>query len=247
MIKEFFTITKYIYPKPTLIFMEKLPLDEPIVFVANHEKNYGPSVMQLFFPITYHPWIIDRMLEVSDCRQYIQEAFFIERLGWPVWLSRASAFTLAPILVSLMKMTKPVPVYRDNPKRIVETFRQSMSVLENGGNLLIFPENPNAPDYSEEIKEFFDGFLYVAKLYQLRTGKGLLFCPVSINPKQQFITIGKMIRFNPETDFQVESNRVRKHLMSQVAGLYHTPWFSGGPLRAQELSKPATDLSPNPT
>ena len=124
MRNKFIALTKYVYPKPTLIFMEKLPLNEPIVFVANHEKNYGPSVMQLFFPISYHPWIIHRMLQVADCRLYIQQFFFVERLGWPGWLSRIFAYTLAPLLVSLMKMTKPVPVYRDKPNRIVETFRQ---------------------------------------------------------------------------------------------------------------------------
>ena len=104
-----------------------------------------------------------------------------------------------------------------------------MSVLENGENLLIFPENQNAPDFSEDVKNFLTVSCTLQNCTSRKTGKGLLFCPVSINPKQQFITIGKLIRFNPETEFLVESKRVRKHLMSQVAGLYHTPWFSGNP------------------
>jgi hypothetical protein len=62
-------------------------------------------------------------------------------------------------------------------------------------------------------------------LYYRKTGKGLLFCPVSINPKADTISVGKAIRFNPDCEFQVESERIRLHLMEEVAGLYNRPWL----------------------
>lgn len=224
--KTWIDLAKYFYPKPTVIFADTLPSDEPVVFVANHEKNYGPSVMQLFFPVKYRPWVIYNMLSVEACQPYVQESFFEERLGWPKKISGFFSQILASTLVKLMKATNPVPVYREKPSRIVETFRESMHALQQNEKLLIFPENPNAADYSEDLKEFFDGFLYLAKLYERKTGKGLLFCPVSINPQNQSLTIGKKIRYQVHAEYAAESERIRQHLMKEIAKRYWQPWSS---------------------
>jgi len=239
-------ISKRLFPKPSITFMEQIPSDEPVVFVANHEKNYGPSVMQLFFPIRYRPWIIYNMLNVDVCQLYVQETFFEERLGWSIGLSKIMSKLLALTLVNLMNYTNPIPVYRERPDRIIETFRQSISALEEGDNLLIFPENPNAADYSDEVKTFFDGFLYLAKLYQRKREKGLLFCPVSINPKAHTISVGKVIRYNPDNKFNDESERINKHLMQQVAGLYHQPWLQRGVISLDRENNNSQGLQSKP-
>lgn len=223
--KTLMNIARRIVPHPTMVITESIPTDEPIVFVANHEKNYGPAMMQLFFPISYRPWIIYNLLDEDTCKPYVQETFFDDRLRWPRWLSKPITALLTPLLVNLMHATNPVPVFRERPDRIVETFRQSIKALENEENLLIFPEKPDAEPFSDDVNEFFEGFLYLAKLYYRKTGKGLLFCPVSINPKADTISVGKAIRFNPDCEFQVESERIRLHLMEEVAGLYNRPWL----------------------
>ena len=242
--KKIIELSKLFYPKPTIIFTEPIPLDEPVVFVANHEKNYGPSVMQLFFPIRYRPWIIYNMLDEKACQVYVQETFFEERLGWPLWISEVTSRLIASTLVRLMKFTNPVPVYREKPEQIIETFRQSISALKAGENLLIFPENPNAQDYSLEVKQFFEGFLYLAKLYHRTEGKNLIFCPVSINPQANTISVGKLVRYHPETEFKIESERIRKLLMQQVAGLYHQPWLKHVVNHQQDLPKQTKEMVP---
>ena len=96
--------------------------------------------MQLFFPIRYRPWIIYNMLDEKACQVYVQETFFEERLGWPLWISEFTSRLIASTLVRLMKFTNPVPVYREKPEQIIETFRQSITALKAGENLLIFPD-----------------------------------------------------------------------------------------------------------
>ena len=238
-------IARWIVPRPTLVITEPIPSGEPIVFVANHEKNYGPAIMQLFFPISYRPWIIYNMLDEDVCKPYIQETFFDKRLKWPRWLSKPLVALLTPLLVRLMQATHPVPVYRGRPDRIVETFRQSIKVLEGGENLLIFPEKPEAEPFTKEVNEFFEGFLYLAKLYHRKTGKGLLFCPVSINPKTDTISVGKTIRFNSDREFQFESERIRKHIMEQVAGLYNQPWLQERQPEQEPIYQSGQVLKPN--
>jgi len=245
--KTLINIARRILPRPTLVITEPFPADEPIVFVANHEKNYGPAMMHLFFPVSYRPWIIYNMLEEDVCKPYIQETFFDERLRWPRWLSKPATALLTPILVRLMKSTNPVPVYRGRPDRIVETFRQSIKALTNGENLLIFPEKSKAEPFTEDVNEFYDGFLYLAKLYYRKTEKRVLFCPVSINPKADTISIGKTVRFNPNGEFEVESERIRKHLMEEVAGLYYQPWLQEQKLVQESVYPSGQVLKPDMT
>ncbi|MBG0771041.1 MAG: hypothetical protein H0S82_04995 [Anaerolineaceae bacterium] len=245
--KTLMNIARWILPRPTLVITESLPIGEPVVFVANHEKNYGPAMMQLFFPISYRPWVIYNMLDEDVCKPYIQKTFFDERLKWPRWLSKPATAILTPLLVRLMQATNPVPVYRERPDRIVETFRESIKTLENGENLLIFPEKPKSEPFSNEVNQFFEGFLYLAKLYYRQTGRGLLFCPVSINPKADTISIGKAVRFNADIEFSVESEKVRKHLMEQVAGLYYQPWYQDDNLEHESIYQPSPALKPEVT
>ena len=43
--------------------------------------------------------------------------------------------------VTLMNQVEAIPVYRDQPAKLRDTIRQSVSAMEAGDNLLIFPEN----------------------------------------------------------------------------------------------------------
>ena len=223
MKKLFEFIGRLAFSEPAILFSEPVPTDEPVVFVANHEKNYGPGVMQLYFPRLFRPWVIFNMLEPGVCKAYVQETFFEERLGWPAWLSGFAAKAIEPLLLKAMAYTRPVPVYREDPQRISATFRASLDALQQGENLLVFPENPYDRAYSANIQEFYPGFLYLAKLYRRKTGRGLLFCPVSINPAQESVRVGKPVRFNPDGDYPHEAERVRQHLMQQVSSLYCLP------------------------
>ncbi len=223
MKKQIEFLAKMAFPRPSIAFTDPVPVNEPIVFVANHEKNYGPAVMQLYFPRPTRPWVIYRMLEAGICKVYVQTTFFEERLGWPAGLSALTARLIEPLLIRIMAYTHPVPVYLEDPRRITKTFQDSLAALRAGENLLIFPENQAAPAFSPDLQEFFPGFLYLAKLYRRATGKGLVFCPVSINPAQETVTAGKPIRFNPNADYTGEAERIRQHLMQQIAGLYRRP------------------------
>ncbi len=238
-----FTAAQTFYPRPTILFTEEPDFSEPVIFVANHEKNYGPGIMQLFFPITYRPWVIHRMLEPVTCREYICTAFFEERLNLPAPFSRWISGWIEPLLLNLMHSMHPIPVFRDQPSQIAQTFNDSLSALENGENLLIFPENGKAIPYSSRVKDFYTGFIYLARLYHRNTGKRLAFYPVSINPRQKTICVGKKVRFNPAEEYPQERERIRQHLLRQIDALYETPWNQPHTRRTTTLTTPIDQAS----
>ena len=213
-----------VYPKPTIVFQETPDYSEPVVFVANHEKNYGPSIMQLFFPITYRPWVIYRMLEPQICREYIREDFFEGRWNVPSPISGWISGLVERPLIRLMNSSRPIAVYRGLPQRIAQTFKDSLETLEAGENLLIFPENGEIKPYSQRVNNFHTGFIFLTKLYYRKTGKRLSFCPVSINPHKRFISVGKRVTFNPEADYDQERGRICQFLVKEIDRLYEPPW-----------------------
>lgn len=218
-------IGRKLMPKPTIIFTEEFDREEPMVFVANHEKNYGPSIMQLFFPLHYRPWIIHNMLEKDVCYHYIRTSFFEDRLNLPKPIASGMARLLEPGLIKLMHSTHPIPVYREEGNnRIVSTFRESMKALKAGDNLLIFPENQSIKPFSDRVKQFRTGFLFLAQLYYRKTGKCLRFCPVAINPQQHTICVGRPVAYQPEIAYEVEQERISLNLMRQIDALFEVPW-----------------------
>jgi hypothetical protein len=219
-----YATARTLYPRPTILFSETPDPAEAVVFVANHEKNYGPAMMQLFFPLAYRPWVINSMLEMDTCRAYIQREFFETRWKIPATISHWIAGWIETPLVALMQSTRPVPVYRGMPNRIVQTFNESIDTLVRMENLLIFPENGDLPAYSERVKDFHTGFIYLGKLYHRKTGRRLAFCPVAINPHQHTITIGEKVTFNPEAEYVKEQDRIRLHLLNQIDLCYELPW-----------------------
>ena len=71
-----------------------------------------------------------------------------------------------------MKSVEGIPVFKGKT-RIRETIDLSVEAIEQGYNLVIFPENPTRK-FSEYINDFDTGFIHLAKSYYLKTGKKLI-------------------------------------------------------------------------
>jgi len=205
----------------------KLDVDISCVFTCNHGELWGPVVTNLFVPFSFRPWVIDEIAEPDAQNVYLYEntvkrqAWLPERLKWPA-TRLVSAF-----LKWVMRSLDSIPVYRDDPRALVRTFRLTAEAMEAGDNILIFPENPNhesleqAGYVKEGIGAFFTGFVMVAQLYHQRTGKRAQFIPIYADKKQHTLTFGEATRYNPDAPPQEEKERVARHLrleMLRMAG-----------------------------
>jgi len=209
--------------KPQIHIPSNLDLNEPVVFVANHERLAGPIMMDTYFPYKFRPWIIFYMLEKKEIREYVRETFFSGRHKMKYKISDLYARILTPLIHSVMNSTNPVPVYL-NQRRIGETFQLSIEALKNRQNLLIFPEKKGevVPQY-RHIFNFQAGIIHLAKQYFRETRQKLPFIPVSINPNAHWICIGNSVVFNPEVEYEDEKTRVIECLMRQIEQMYTPP------------------------
>ncbi len=215
------TLIKLFTKKPNFILPENINLDPPVVFVANHEKLAGPLILGTRFPFKCRPWVNDRMITRKKITDYVQESFFMGRLQIKSkWKSRFLSKQITPWLYQLIKGTNPIPVYQ-NQRRIIETFKTSIKVLDQNENILIFADGKEVNNtVFKNINQFKTGFIYLAKRYWQESSKAIRFIPVSVNPQRPSVSFGKSITYNPENNYDDEKIRISEFLMQQIDSLY---------------------------
>ena len=207
---------------------ENIQLDEdtPCVFVCNHGEIYGPIVTNLYVPFSFRPWCTYEMLDKRAVAERAMQGAFQNAKGpWRSILNFLMHAIGAPLLVWLMKSVDAIPVYHDNPRKLMQTFRETIAAMEAGDNILIFPENAatseNQRYVKEGVSEFFTGFTMVGQLYNNKTGKCPLFVPLYANKRKRTITFGVPTRYNPDVNANEEKERLCAYLrgeMLRVAG-----------------------------
>lgn len=199
------------YPKITVEGLENLP-EEPCVVAGNHTKMNGPICAELYFPGKRKIWCAHQMMYLKEVPAYAFEDFWSRKPKWTHWFYRLLSYVIAPVSVCLFSNAKTIPVYRDN--RLITTFRQTISALEDGANIIIFPECYEP--HNHIVYQFQDRFIDVAKLYYKRTGKALSFVPMYIAPALKKLYLGKPVTFCPDKPIEEERRRIAEYLMDEI-------------------------------
>lgn len=192
------------------------------VFTCNHGEIYGPVVTNLYIPFSFRPWVINEISEPDRTAQYLYRNT-VSRQRWiPERLKLPAAKLVMVFLAWVMRSLGSITVYRDHPRELVKTFRETASAMEAGDNILIFPENPNdegqekAGYLQEGVGEFFTGFTLIAQIYHQKTGKCAQFVPLFADKRNHTLTFGEPIFYDPENPPQEEKQRIADHLRGEM-------------------------------
>ena len=189
-------IVKTFYRKWDLQGLFNIP-SEPSIIVGNHSQVYGPLVSELLFPYPKEAWCTAEVMDAKVIPDYAMRDFFVYKSEKSKWFYKILAKLLANPLSYIFNSADTLPVYRDN--RIISTFKQSISALENNKHLIIFPEYHL--HYNEIINEFRCNYIDLARLYNRKSGKDICFVPMYIAPKLKTVVFGEKIYYNPNSNF----------------------------------------------
>ena len=126
------------YPKMKVAGAENLPEDACIV-VGNHTQMNGPICGELYFPGERTTWCIQQMMHIKEVPAYAFQDFWSGKPKWTHWFYRLLSYIIAPISVCVFNNARTIPVYRDS--RLITTFKLTISALQEGKNVIIFPEH----------------------------------------------------------------------------------------------------------
>lgn len=204
-------IIKTVYPKTGIVGEENLP-PEPCIVVGNHTQMNGPICGEIYFPGERKIWCAHQMMYLKEVPAYAFEDFWSGKPKWTHPFFKLLSYLIAPLSVCLFKNARTIPVFRDN--RLLTTFKQTITALQNGENVIIYPECYTP--YNNIVYTFQENFVDVAKLYYKRTGKALSFVPLYIAPALKKMYIGKPTCFDPDAPVDAERHRICVYLMEEI-------------------------------
>jgi len=201
--------------------------DYPSVFVCNHGFIYGPISAVIYLPTYFRPWVHNVMLspdtafrEMSKSLSFLKKALGKRLGGRLIWqLTRATCWAL--------NSCNPIPVVRGASRDVMATFNESLKALEDGDNILIFPEKPRSllkavPDAEynpDSVRSFYTGFAHIGKMYYDRCGKSLLFYPLFSDRDSHSFRIGEPVLYDPALEPHESKRRLAEQLQKRMAEL----------------------------
>lgn len=188
--------------------------ESPTVFVCSHSNMRGPLVTQCWLPFPTRLWVFHMFLEKETCRAQYRDYTFSQRFGLPKPLAAFLAWAVSGYVSALVRSIGPIPVYRGSVK-IKETFRSTISALQAGDSVLIFPD-VDYTDSTDGIGSVYDGFLLIDRFWSRVSREPLDFVPLRLDTAARRITAGKAVRFDRSADRKSEMTRVREALREEI-------------------------------
>lgn len=204
-------IVKTVYPKIELVGTERLP-QEPVILVGNHCQMNGPIACELYAPGEHYIWCAGEMMHLKDVPGYAYQDFWSQKPKLLRPFYKLLSYIIAPLSVCVFNNANTIGVYHDI--RILSTFKSTVARLQEGANVVIFPEY-DVPN-NHIVYQFRQRFVDVAKLYYKRSGREVVFVPLYIAPKLAKMYLGEPIRFRADSDIQQERQRICTYLMDQI-------------------------------
>ncbi len=207
-------IVRAVFPRIQFTGLENMP-DEPALFIGNHSQNNGPLSCQFYFPGRKYIWTAGQMMHLKEVPAYAFQDFWSFKPRRSRWLFKIASYLIAPLSVCIFSNADTIPVYRDS--RGLSTFKKTISALEDGAHIVIFPEHNLKR--SNILYDFQPRFIDVARLYHKKTGKSLPFVPMYVAPRLKTVYLGKPTWFQADAPMDQERERIRQYLMTQVEAI----------------------------
>lgn len=157
-----------LFHKPTRFVHLGKTLEGPSVVLSNHVGTSGPLSFELFMDKPIRFWGAYEMNSgLRSMYRYQSEIYYHEKKGWNIHLAKLFCLLASPLTTVFYRGLNLISTYRDIRFRI--TIKESIEALQQGQNIVIFPEVSNN-GYLDELEGFHCGFL---SLLRVAKQKGL--------------------------------------------------------------------------
>lgn len=203
-----------------LVGFENIQSPGPAIYTANHLGPLGPIETILSVPIRFYPWAIAEMTDFERAPQYLYDDFIHPVLHlsgrFGLWFSTM----LTKISVRLFHRIGAVPIDRFGGWT-ADGFRLSVRLLQDGKNLLIFPEDPLLPlDPESQMRHFMPGFATLCSLFHAHESFPLPVYPMAVHAGSETVAIGKPEFFTPRGHHREAIDKFAMLLENRVRDLY---------------------------
>lgn len=152
-------IMKIKYKRPQFVYLGEKPKESSII-LSNHEGTLAPMSLELYadFPIRF--WGAYEMNSgLRKLYAYQSKVYYHQKKHWNLTLARTFCLIASPLTNLFYKGLNLISTYKD--ARLKTTLKESLTAIQQGDNIVIFPEN-SEDGYLPQLKGFFTGFVLLA-------------------------------------------------------------------------------------
>ena len=179
------------------------------VFLCRHRDEDGVIGSFTSLKTVLRPWVLNTFVDYDTCKKHLKEYTLREKWGKGSFMSNLIAPVMSFGLTSLIRSARAIPVYRgEEARKSIVTIKSSVRALEEGDQLLVFPDVDYASDDAQSGGEIYKGFVSVDKLYFRRNGEHIKFVPVYMTKKR--VVIHEPVFFGEEPEEETIAKIVEK-------------------------------------
>ena len=202
---------------PKLKVQWEVPFDgEPAVFVCNHERAIGPLEMATRFPLreSSHIWIYAAPLSRETTPAYVRQDHWWDEKGRlaPLW-DKIIPPVVSLILPPILRSVPHIPVYHD--ARAATTMKESLRLLQEGRNIVIFPEIPTGFGL-HDTEKINEGWLMILPMFEKRSGKPLKVWPVHLDLAGKNMIIHAPFAMDPSLPIRDQTPALSRTVLSGI-------------------------------
>ena len=153
-------LTKGRYKKPKFVYLGE-EISAGGVILSNHEGTDAPMSLELYLDKPIRMWGAHEMNSgLIKMYKYQTRVYYHEKKGWNIHLARLFCLLASPLTNLFYKGLQLISTYRDS--RFIKTIRESVKALQEGDNIVIYPEVSDK-GYLAELEGFHHGFALLAE------------------------------------------------------------------------------------
>ena len=144
------------YKKPEFRYLGK-EISTGAVILSNHEGTDAPMSLELYLDKPIRMWGAGEMNSgVVELYKYQTKVYYHEKKHWNIHLARLFCLIASPITNLFYKGLELISTWHD--VRFVKTLRESVKAIQDGDNIVIFPEVSDN-GYLPQLEGFHGGFV----------------------------------------------------------------------------------------
>ena len=181
--------------------------EEPFIILSNHVGASAPIMYELYLDVPFRYWGAHEMtLGLKSAYRYLSTIYLHQKKHYPKVLAKIVAFIICPFVNLFYKGIDLIPTYTD--PRFRKTIRESAADMENGKNLVIFPEN-SSDGYHDVLSSFLAGFAFFSKVL-LKKGRDVLIYCAYYRKKDRTVIVSDPVRFSKLCGGDVDNVDIRR-------------------------------------
>ncbi len=149
------------YKQPRFVYLGE-KFGKGGIILSNHEGTDAPMSLEMYCDKPVRMWGASEMNSgLIEMYKYQTRVYYHEKKHWNLHLARLFCLIASPLTNLFYKGLNLISTYRDG--RFLKTLRESVTALQAGENIVIFPED-STNGYLEELEGFHPGFVALAEL-----------------------------------------------------------------------------------